>query len=756
MTYRPDGRVVAVSGGDAVELRDVSSGRELRRLPHGPGDPSLRQTSYFGEEGPELAFSPDGRWLAVATDPPRVWDTSTGEQRLQLSGHDGTVQGIAFSPDGRLIATAGVDSTIRIWDAQTGSEQSVLRGHYSWAASVAFHPEGWCLLSGSRQGAEVKLWDLTRHPERLSLRGNLPTAIHFEPDGRRLRMIGPEGQLYRRDAEGATIEVGPRVDVTQAWITPAVLAEFSADGRRLATVADDRKLVKLWDTEDGRELATLRGLPLGATYLAISRDGGRVAATTCDVRKQPDHGDVLVWDAATGRVVASFRPTPAATIFTQGRVALDADGLTIAFDDYEDAAFDVATREPLGHQRSFIEVHSVDGGRELLKLPVPDGDIVFSLAFSPDGSRLAAGDKEKQRVWVWDARTGRLLHQTQWDEINFRLAFSPDGRRLAGVSRPKVQIRDVESGQEILILRGAPSRSSDGGFNPVVAWSPDGMRLAATTWTGSVSLWNAPAETIPAEERWASARGRVFAWHLDEAEAAIAARQAGAAAFHLDKLHGTEPPDPTSLVRTAFVAMSLRRLDEADKDLARWLAGGAADSGYARLTYARLFLLRGDQEGYNRFLQHSLEAYEKRPDVRLAWQLGRIIGLAPCSVADAERVVRAIPIPSKDSMARPSYQFARAMALYRAGQWEPARSALHEFMEKSHDAWLGHPLMAMVEHRLGHRREAEDQLSKAKVKLDDHREHTASAGAFVEPGWFEYELFDREARSVIDPAGKSR
>jgi dipeptidyl aminopeptidase/acylaminoacyl peptidase len=86
LTYRPDGQVLAVSGPDAAVLHDVATGHELRRLPHGPGEAAERSVRFFAREGPDLAFSPDGRRLVVATNPPRVWDTTTGQLRGPLTG----------------------------------------------------------------------------------------------------------------------------------------------------------------------------------------------------------------------------------------------------------------------------------------------------------------------------------------------------------------------------------------------------------------------------------------------------------------------------------------------------------------------------------------------------------------------------------------------------------------------------------------------------------------------------------------------
>jgi WD40 repeat protein len=111
---------------------------------------------------------------------------------------------------------------------------------------------------------------------------------------------------------------------------------------------------------------------------------------------------------------------------------------------------------------------------ELLTLPDHTGyPGVNSVAFSPDGIRLAAAGKD--HVKVWDACTGRLLQMLQGHKGRVNgVAFSPDGRRLASTSADgTLKVWDVTTGQ------GERTINNDSGELLGVAFSPDGARLAA-------------------------------------------------------------------------------------------------------------------------------------------------------------------------------------------------------------------------------------------------------------------------------------
>jgi WD40 repeat protein/serine/threonine protein kinase len=115
---------------------------------------------------------------------------------------------------------------------------------------------------------------------------------------------------------------------------------------------------------------------------------------------------------------------------------------------------------------------------------------VNSVAFSPDGTHLAAGCGDGT-VKVWDLTTGQVVLLQGHDQYVFSVAFSPtDGRRLASGSIDKtVKIWDLTKGTAILTLPGA--EGGEFGMAYGVAFSPDGRWLATGSEGEDVRIWDA-------------------------------------------------------------------------------------------------------------------------------------------------------------------------------------------------------------------------------------------------------------------------
>ena len=128
-----------------------------------------------------------------------------------------------------------------------------------------------------------------------------------------------------------------------------------------------------------------------------------------------------------------------------------------------------------------VKVWDASTGQETLTLK-GRGDGVVSVCFSPDGQRVAAGNKDGT-VEVWDRAAGQELLTLRGHAHHVRsVCFSPDGRRLASASADQsAKVWDAVAGQEILTLKG--------GFRSI-CFGPEGRQLACAPMNGPVTVWD--------------------------------------------------------------------------------------------------------------------------------------------------------------------------------------------------------------------------------------------------------------------------
>jgi WD40 repeat protein len=113
---------------------------------------------------------------------------------------------------------------------------------------------------------------------------------------------------------------------------------------------------------------------------------------------------------------------------------------------------------------------------------------VYSVAFHPDGSRLASASVDKT-IRIWNVADGKELHKLDGhpDDI-YAVAYSPDSRRLASIGNAgNLFVWDSNEGRVLFHQRLGPRTYAYG-----LAWSPDGSQLAVAASDGKVHLFKLP------------------------------------------------------------------------------------------------------------------------------------------------------------------------------------------------------------------------------------------------------------------------
>ena len=531
--FSRDGTRVAVSGHGGTRFFETATGEEVAS-----GPPDLEEAVALRRQWriPELEKPGIGAHIGSEPFTIVVTDSLTGRRVRTVEGKWDGWPAVDLSPDGRLLAVLQARGLV-VFDVETGErllEKEMKLGRTP--RNTRFSPDGTVLACAGRDGTTRIVSATTgdeRRPPLASGPAGGPGVLAFSPDGHILVQTVDFFVLQAVDLETGKI----------LWNLPALGGEavdavFSEDGKSLATCDFDGR-IRFWDVATARELHARSGHQ-GRVYSVACSPVADVVATAGRDRT------VRLWDLETGRELRTIRLPE----------TVDGERVTaLAWSPRGD-------RLAVAGER--VRLLDPTTGEEALALETPEPAGASSVAFSPDGTSLAASGcapettpPEKPTVRVWDLANGAVRLEVPSASLAF-VAFSPDGTGFVSSSSDVIRFHDPGS--------GAIERTIDGARGCVyaLAFSPNGNTLASAE---DRQLRVFASRT--GSERWRGAYGPPVAWSPDGATIACCGPVQPAAIVLLDAATGAvrhQFARPESSVMCLAFSRDGRRLVSGNMD----------------------------------------------------------------------------------------------------------------------------------------------------------------------------------------------
>ncbi|MCX7169074.1 MAG: PQQ-binding-like beta-propeller repeat protein [Proteobacteria bacterium] len=298
VAWSPDGNFVVASGSSTLHVTvwDARSLSVVRVLDQGFG----------GDGGSNVAFSPNGRFLASGLSTVNLWDPASGKLTKTLVAPHVTpgipqeigVRSLAFSPDSKLIVVAydgkkRIVIAYRVDDGKiqwTYEPQRVI-GTPLLTTPVTFSVDGKHVIlgTGERGGDDVNLKRLSRV---LFLNTGSGALIRSIDD---IHVMNP-----------TTLTISPNGRWVATGTSTGVNDQTSNMKTKQVVTVDNQDPVRIWDMETGK---LFRELPVRSRVwsLAFSHDGKTLFGAKSDIQS---HMTLAVWDVESGRMVQEVRSNP--------------------------------------------------------------------------------------------------------------------------------------------------------------------------------------------------------------------------------------------------------------------------------------------------------------------------------------------------------------------------------------------------------------------------------------------------------------
>ncbi len=241
-----------------------------------------------------VAFSPDGKFIASGGEDNlvKIWNLETGENTLSLTGHFKPVMAVVYSNQGDRLFSAG-DRSIRIWSKE-GVEEKILTGHTTFLWSLNIDKKDNFLVSGSYD-RQYHIWDFHKTEKSIEVDGHQKSvlAVNFSPDNKYIVSGSLDKTIKLWDFKTQEL-----IKTFEGHSDNIYEIKFLPNSKYFVSASRD-KTIRLWSVENGEIVKTYPGHKNGVVSIDISPNGKLLLSSSFD-------GEIKLWDIANANNLYTF------------------------------------------------------------------------------------------------------------------------------------------------------------------------------------------------------------------------------------------------------------------------------------------------------------------------------------------------------------------------------------------------------------------------------------------------------------------